>query len=786
MIYIFLENLILYLRINLGVDSNEQKKDEDIISNRSKKDNNNKKEKENNEINKTDEDNIKENSNIKNNIYSDKFLTYIKKNKKLNLEFSFYKHLNKFSYLFKYKGIQYCSDFSYLSDKYIITDESVFFEFLDQVYSFLYYVVPKTKGFELSYSIINENKIKIFFQKTNCPNKGGYRLKKIRRDNSGLVFEDKFRATNTVKTSQMTKEVLYKLSELLGIKLKIMEYEEEKENIYLTIILPFFYDEDNDLVDQDINEFPVESSGKISTLAEVAGRNILNGYNNENPDNENMEIKNLEEDIKFNNNEITDKNNSKPKININTNNNQNCWNFNINKKKISTFIEQVDEKNSSEEDISSIKEEEKEKENNNNNFNTKKRQSNNSSLLKSCSSISKTSMNNAMIKKKAICKSKSCFSDFNNISKKNNCKELSVNCLKELKQNQIENNLKLKDNQINNNNNNTSPQNLLTLIHQKYSNIEKLRSRGVEILTENESEKDNENDNENKINSFHLETIDSYDDNTSFKDKKSLSVEIDSDNYIEFENDSGDENEIDCLKIDENGFCPNKANNHKKKSNMSLLLNINNNSALYSSPKNNRTNSSTFEANKPSNKTLNYNKKDNDSLFVIPEINEGTQKDLTALSIPKKDKNKNTPSSFKCTCKDILVVDDDEFILKTSKNILKSFKLQADFAENGQECLNKIKEKQKKNCNCSKNKYKLVLMDITMPIMDGIEAAKNIQKMIDEHQLYDSIKIIFISAHVNLDLSSTLSGIKCAIDYYAKPISGVKYKALLDKYYYSK
>ena len=143
-------------------------------------------------------------------------------------------------------------------------------------------------------------------------------------------------------------------------------------------------------------------------------------------------------------------------------------------------------------------------------------------------------------------------------------------------------------------------------------------------------------------------------------------------------------------------------------------------------------------------------------------------------------------NSLNCDCKDILLVDDDEFILKTSKKILNAFKLEADCAENGQECLNMIKAKQEKNCNCSKNKYKIILMDITMPIMDGIEAAKNIQKMIDEKKLYDSLKIIFISAHVNLDLSTILSGIKCAIDYYAKPISGVKYKSLLDKYYFSK
>ena len=75
-------------------------------------------------------------------------------------------------------------------------------------------------------------------------------------------------------------------------------------------------------------------------------------------------------------------------------------------------------------------------------------------------------------------------------------------------------------------------------------------------------------------------------------------------------------------------------------------------------------------------------------------------------------------------------------------------------------------------------------MDITMPIMDGIEVAKKIQKMIDNKEIYGNIKIIFISAHANLDLSATISEIKRAVDYYAEPISADKYKHLLDQYYY--
>ena len=53
-------------------------------------------------------------------------------------------------------------------------------------------------------------------------------------------------------------------------------------------------------------------------------------------------------------------------------------------------------------------------------------------------------------------------------------------------------------------------------------------------------------------------------------------------------------------------------------------------------------------------------------------------------------------------------------------------------------------------------------------------------------EINDNIKIVFISAHANLDLSATISGIKCAVDYYAKPISADKYKHLLDQYYYKK
>jgi len=59
----------------------------------------------------------------------------------------------------------------------------------------------------------------------------------------------------------MTVEILYKLSEVLGIKIKVMEPEDKNENIYLTIILPYFLNDENDILDQfmDIEKNSLEN-----------------------------------------------------------------------------------------------------------------------------------------------------------------------------------------------------------------------------------------------------------------------------------------------------------------------------------------------------------------------------------------------------------------------------------------------------------------------------------------------------------------------------------------------
>jgi len=763
MIYIFLENLILYLRINLGVDFNKNEKKKEEESEHSSKDDNN--------------------DNMANNVYKDNYLSQVNKNKRLNLEFSFYKHLNKFSYLFKFKDIQYCNDFSYLSNKYILTDESLFSEFLGQIYTFLYYVVPKSKGFDLTYNLIGDDKIKIMFQKANFPNKVGFRFKKMRKNNSSIICQDKFNATSTVKTPEMIQEILYKLAGALGIKLKIMEYEDMKEDIYLAIIMPYFIDEDNDLLDSDINELSEENLGNIPYLSEVVGRNILYSDNNEKSELEDMKI-NIENNIVKNLPKTkslklkSEKNNTNTKSKSPNNLTLNFYKISP-ERKASFLVEQVEERNSSEEDISSEKEEVKDNKSND------KIMEKSSSKSKSNSSKNKEVIQLAPFSKKiSIDKAKSPPISDHNIIGNNNFKDISNEISPILTQYENDNS---KD--ISYIKENDKKKNILTLIHERYSLIDKLKAGGVEIMMENDKKNTNKDENNNKG------LLSSVRSNNDFHHKKSLDVESDeTENFIEIENDFNFddlENELN------NNFMSINQTTNNIKCNNSISINK---SYLNSTSLNINNKIKNKASIKPSCNSLNNNNiTTNDSINIIQESNQALYKfSNNALKetivnketdINKDDKkNQNSPieSICNCNCKDILLVDDDEFILKTSKNILKKFKLEADSAENGQECLNKIKDKINKNCSCSKNKYKIVLMDITMPVMDGIEAAKNIQKMINEGQLYDTIKIIFISAHMNLDLTSITSEIKCALDYYAKPINVAKYKALLDKYYYSK
>ena len=101
----------------------------------------------------------------------------------------------------------------------------------------------------------------------------------------------------------------------------------------------------------------------------------------------------------------------------------------------------------------------------------------------------------------------------------------------------------------------------------------------------------------------------------------------------------------------------------------------------------------------------------------------------------------------------ILVIDDEKSIRNTLKDILEYEKHTVDLAANGMDGFEKFQN----------NEFDVVLCDIKMPQMDGIEILEKIV------QLTNEIPVIMISGHGNID--TAVEAIKKgAFDYIEKPL----------------
>ena len=92
----------------------------------------------------------------------------------------------------------------------------------------------------------------------------------------------------------------------------------------------------------------------------------------------------------------------------------------------------------------------------------------------------------------------------------------------------------------------------------------------------------------------------------------------------------------------------------------------------------------------------------------------------------------------------ILVVDDDMINIMVHSQYLKKFNLKYDSAFNGKEAINKILENSLNRCY-----YNIILMDCNMPVMDGFQAAEEIQQLVKQKQI-PHLEIIAVTANASI------------------------------------
>ncbi len=103
-----------------------------------------------------------------------------------------------------------------------------------------------------------------------------------------------------------------------------------------------------------------------------------------------------------------------------------------------------------------------------------------------------------------------------------------------------------------------------------------------------------------------------------------------------------------------------------------------------------------------------------------------------------KIRDKETLLSMKVKDYSVLIVDDTKMNLRVAKKMLETFGIDAEIADSGEVSIEMCKQKE----------YDLVLMDQMMPVMDGVEAMKEIRALGRSYAFGGTSKIIALTANV--------------------------------------
>lgn len=101
----------------------------------------------------------------------------------------------------------------------------------------------------------------------------------------------------------------------------------------------------------------------------------------------------------------------------------------------------------------------------------------------------------------------------------------------------------------------------------------------------------------------------------------------------------------------------------------------------------------------------------------------------------------------KCKCPKVLIVDDEPLNIYVLQSYLRTKGVGSDIAINGQEALEAIEKKNCENCGA---KYDVVFMDINMPVLGGLEATREIRRLVLSGKIPNT-HVIAVTAAAHLE-----------------------------------
>ncbi len=126
----------------------------------------------------------------------------------------------------------------------------------------------------------------------------------------------------------------------------------------------------------------------------------------------------------------------------------------------------------------------------------------------------------------------------------------------------------------------------------------------------------------------------------------------------------------------------------------------------------------------------------------------------------------------------ILVVDDSVPILKTVRHSLLRKGYDVETSHNGLDCLDKVQQR----LTSFNSPYDVILMDLNMPVLDGLEATRRIRQQEEENYKKDGVRHVIIGVSANSDEDTILDALSAGIDdFICKPFSMDTFNATLQK-----